>query len=164
MTKYLAFDPAVRNLAYSKMTIDDEISNLSFGIFDLTNNKKVKQCSFDEIINNLIKSLDMVVIDDVDMILIENQPSRLNQISKSVSICIYTYFKVKGCNVKLISPSRKLNSKEKNKLSYRERKAEGVKMCFNLIKMTDKLRIQEYTKKDDICDCILMTYAYHTKK
>jgi len=165
MVRYLSLDPAIRNLAFAKLNINDkEISELDLGMFDLAGNKKVKHCKFDDLINNLIKALDMIVIDDVDIILIENQPSKLNQTSKSLSICMYTYFKMKNKDVKLISPSRKLSNKEKNKLSYRERKGESVKECFNLIKMTDKLRIQEYNKQDDICDCILQAYAYHIKE
>lgn len=165
MVKYLSLDPAVRNLAYCIMNIDDEnnISNLSFGTFDLTNNKKVKQCSFSSIIDNLIKYLNLIQLDGVDCVLIENQPSKLNMISKSVSICIYTFFKMKNMNVQLISPSRKLNNKEQGKMTYKERKYQSIKLCYERIDKMDKLILQQYGKQDDIADCINQAYAYHTK-
>jgi len=165
MVKYLSFDPGIKNLSYCKMNIDDEnkISNLNFGIFDLTNNKKVKQCSFSCIIDNLIKYLNLIQLDGVDTVLIENQPSKLNMISKSVSICIYTYFKMKNMNVLLISPSRKLNNKEQGKMTYKERKCQSVKLCYERIDKMDKLILQQYGKQDDIADCINQAYAFHSK-
>jgi hypothetical protein len=162
MVKYLALDPAVRNLAYCKMEMnnDNKISNLNFGMFDLTDNKKVKQCTFSQIIDNLIKYLNLIQLDGIDIVLVENQPSKLNMISKSVSICIYTFFKMKNMDVRLISPSRKLKN---NKMTYKQRKDESVKLCYERINEMDKLILEQYTKKDDIADCVNMTYAFHTK-
>lgn len=160
--RYLSFDPGVRNLSYSKLTINAEtITNMNFGVFDLTRGKKVKQCSFEQIVDNLFIDLDTLTIDDVDMILIENQMSMVNPMAKSMSIAMYAYFKTKGKTAKLIAPSRKLSSKEKNKLSYRERKAESVRMCFNMISKEDKLELMKYKKQDDISDTITMAKAYN---
>lgn len=161
MVKYISFDPAIKNLAYCKMDIDDEnkISNLNFGLFDLTDNKKVKQCSFSQIIDNLLKYLNLIQLDNVNMVLVENQPSKLNMISKSISICIYTYFKMKNMDVRLISPSRKI--KNSKKMTYKQRKEESVKLCCSRINEMDKLILDQYAKKDDIADCINGGYAFH---
>ena len=62
--KYIAFDPAIKNLAYCILNIDNEnkINNLSFGTFDLCDGLKVKKCSFNNIIDNFLLINRQVVI------------------------------------------------------------------------------------------------------
>jgi hypothetical protein len=164
MVKYISFDPAIRNCAYAKMNIDDEnkISDLTFDIFDLTNNKKVLKCSFEEIISNLLWNLKLLNCDDVDMVLIENVPSMKNPMLKSVSICIYVYYLNLGYNVKLISPNTKPDEIKKCK-TYNERKKKSIELGLNLLNENDKIKIQRYKKQDDITDCIIACKSYHDK-
>jgi hypothetical protein len=164
--KYLSIDSAVKNNAVVKMEINDnnEIIIHQTNIFNFCGNKKVKQCSFESIIDNLIKELDKYDFTDIDMVLIENIPSRLNQLTKSISIATYAYIKTKKINAKLISPSKKL-SKEENKLKYNDRKVLSIKKAFDLINKDDKKKIMnEYNKVDDIADCICMCHSYHINK
>ena len=126
----------------------------------------MKSCSFESIMKSLTDQLSHYDIDNVALVLIENIPSRLNMMVKSISIATYAFFMSKGLNVKLVSPSKKL-SKEQNKLTYKERKDAGIKKCLDLLTEDDKLKIQNYKQNKlpiaDICDCIIQAYEYFKK-
>lgn len=163
--RILSIDSGCKNNAVVKLDINDNIIKIiDTQLFDFCNKKKVKQCSFESIIENLIVQFSQYDCSDVDIVLIENIPTKLNMITKSVSIATYTHFVINGIPVKLVSPSRKL-TKEENKLSYKERKQLGIKKCFDLIDKEDKLNIiNKYKSKyDDITDSILMAYNWFQK-
>jgi hypothetical protein len=96
------------------------------------------------------------------MVLIENQPHFSNPLCKSLSIGVYSFFKIKGIPCKLISATRKLG-KEGKKMSYVEKKNQAVIECFKLISDVDKQRIQQLSRMHDIADAVLQAYVYHTK-
>lgn len=160
MKTYLSFDPAIRTLAYSYLKIDDEPELLECGLIDLTEGKKVKSCSFEQNITELIKQLDKLKIDSIDTVLIENIPSRMNPMIKSISVCIYSYFMIKGLSVKFVSPSKKLKN---NNVSYKERKKQSIKDVEEYLTKQDYKQLTKYKKVDDIADSILQTKAYHEK-
>jgi len=159
--RVLSFDPAVKNLGYANIEIDaNQIKNLDFDLIDLCPKQKVKACTFDFLINSLFTELEKINIDWVDIVLIENQPSMLNALSKSLSIAIYSFFKIKGLNVKLISPCRKLGIAGK-KLSYVQKKKESVRQVSELLSVDDKKKLLEKSKQADISDAILQAMAYY---
>ena len=161
MTKYLSFDPAIKTLAYTNITIENNKPKLNdFGLIDLTKNKKVKSCSFDDNISELIIQLDKIKIDNINLVLIENIPSRMNPIIKSISVAIYTYYKIKNMEVKFVSPSKKLKN---NKVSYKERKKQSIIDAKEYLLKEDYDLISKYKKVDDITDTILQTKAYYEK-
>jgi hypothetical protein len=162
--RILSIDSGTKNNAVVKLDINDnKIKIIDTQLFNFCGNKKVKQCSFEDIIKNLIVQFSQYDCKDVDIVLIENIPTKLNMITKSLSIATYTHFLINGIQVKLISPSRKL-SKEQNKLSYKERKQAGIKKCFDLIDKDDKLDIMEKYKFGqglaDVSDCIIQAWAW----
>jgi len=161
----LSIDSGCKNNAVVKMKIEEnKIEVIQTDLFDFCKKKKVKECSFESIIKNLINDFDNYDVSDVDVVLIENIPSRLNMTTKSISIATYTHLLSKGLEVKLVSPSRKL-SKEQNKLTYRERKKEGIKKGLSLLNDEDKENIiKKYKKTDDIIDCIIQAYEWNKKK
>jgi mRNA-degrading endonuclease YafQ of YafQ-DinJ toxin-antitoxin module len=160
----LSCDPAIKTYGFVLLNItENKIDVMECKLIDLIPNKKVKNITFEAIVDSLINELDELKIDNVDHILIENIMSYKNPSIKSISVMTYMYFKSKGYNTKLVSPSRKL-SKEQNKLSYKERKNEGIKKCFNLINEEDKNKILNNCKKiDDISDCIIQAYEWFNK-
>ena len=162
MVRYISFDPAIKTLAYSYLEIDvnNEPVLSNCGIIDLTKGDKVKNCSFDQNINELIKELNNLNTNNIDVVLIENIPSRMNPMIKSISVAIYTYFKIKQLSVKFVSPSKKLKN---NKVSYKERKQQSIKDVEQYLSKEDYEQISKYKKKDDICDSILQIKAYHKK-
>ena len=167
--KIISIDSGCKNNAIVKLQIEDsgKITLLQTDLLNFCGNKKVKQCSFESIIKSLIEQLKNYDTSDVDLVLIENIPSRLNMMVKSISIATYSFFISQGLNTKLVSPSKKL-SKEQNKLTYKERKAEGIKKCFELLTEYDKKKINEEFKNKklpvaDITDCIIQAHEYYKR-
>lgn len=135
----------------------------------------------------LFKKLDESCFMDIDEILIENQPSLRNPTMKTISTLLYSYFILRGIIdkeitnsnitlVKFVSPSNKLkvdkkttesllkkenidNSKNK-KEKYKITKNLGIKYCNLLIQEKDKKILDNYKKKDDMCDAFLQGFQY----
>ncbi len=161
--KYLSIDPAIKNLGVVKLNIDDNnnIEITEMLLIDLIDGLSVKKCSFEYIIDNLIEKLKSIDINGVDCVLIENIPSFKNPSIKSISSIIYGYDKLQGLKIKFVSPSKKL--KGQNKMTYSERKKEGIKKAFNIIKEEDTIIIKNKfrSKMNDVTDCIIQAYEYH---
>ena len=114
-----------------------------------------------------------------DYVLIENQPSLRNPISKSISCLLYSYFVIRGIidvknikEIKFISPSNKLKVDIKNTnkvitkdikdktIIYKLTKKLGIKYCKSLINDSDLEILNQYKKKDDMCDAFLQGFQY----
>ena len=154
MKTILSIDPALKNLAITKITFDDDNTIIDIDV-KLVDIMKIKKPSFEKLMSNLKLELDKLIIEDVDSVIIENQPSRMNMRVKSVAIAIYTYFMINNKHVAFVSPSIKLTNEE-NKLTYKERKNKSVEKTFLILNDHLKETINTFKKKDDICDCILM--------
>lgn len=124
---------------------------------------------------------------DVNLVLIENQPTTLNPIMKTISSLILGYFvmkkKMDKCSkisdVLFISPTNKLKVDENKTLiivkavpdktekmtKYKMTKKMGIEYTKILldgnIKWLDYL--SNHKKKDDLCDAFLQGYYYYTK-
>lgn len=137
----------------------------------------------------LFKYLDQIPeFNDVDEILIENQPTHKNPTMKTISTLLFSYFTLRGIidkpydanaeilNVKFICPSNKLKVSDSagSKLKkmkedgvdqrkvYEITKSMGMTFCNELIK-EDKQHldfINKQKKKDDLCDAFLQGYYY----
>ena len=84
--------------------------------------KKVKDMTTDDLKFHLVKCLDErkeYLLTNVDMVLIENQPTFKNPTMKAISDTLYTWFMIRGIvdatlnnssikKIKFISPSNKL--------------------------------------------------------
>lgn len=140
----------------------------------------------------LITKLDAVPeLVDVDLVLIENQPSLLNPVMKTIASFVFQYFVTRGCvdirkrrieDVRFFSPSNKLkvnadNSIEAIRAIKKKQKSDKSKEVY---KMTKELAVQytkqllknepkwikhlsTYKKQDDLCDSFLQGY-YHLSK
>ena len=164
MVRIISFDPAIKNLAYCILVFNDETKQIErvekIKLIDITKGKPCKTIQFDNLIENLLESLNGILLSGVDIVLIENQPCRLNPKVKSISVALYTYFKLKKIEkVKFVSPSSKL-TKEQNKLPYKKRKELGIEKAHSLVSEETKKEILGYDKRDDISDCILNAYYY----
>ena len=125
--------------------------------------------------------------DDISEVLIENQPSLKNPKMKTMSAILYSYFIMRGIidnknsieEVRFISPSNKLkvNSKVTNSLLEKEQKKSdnddknkknvykltkslGIKYCKALICEKDTNILDNFKKKDDMCDAFLQGFQY----
>ena len=132
-------------------------------------------------------SLEELKYDKIDYILIENQPSNLNGIMKSIQLLIFSYFSLLkhwdklNMNVLLINASLKLqyhtfkpeplkidNTKTKKQQKsdkYRKNKNDGIEITKYYIKNNENLNtyFTKYKKKDDLADTLLQTVSYIKK-
>lgn len=127
------------------------------GHADSMKTQKIKKKTIEEYLTTLIKNLDTLDIENIDMVVIENQPSFQNPTCKSISVMVMTYFKMKGLNVKFQNPTSKIfNHKfEKKRDKYKQTKLYAIKLCKELIDKKDMQEIILLQKCDDICDAIL---------
>lgn len=140
-------------------------------------NKQPIQELAEKLFSKLDKEFDN--LKDIDKVLIENQPSFINPTMKTLSAFLYSYFVVRGITdgkmksdveVKFVSPSNKLKVNENNtdnvlkggakEKIYKMTKKLGVKYCTALICEKDKLILEKYKKKDDMCDSFLQGFQH----
>ncbi len=161
-------------MAYCLM--NDEGIIIKLGILDISNNKN----KLDDVGNILIEKLNELIIEieeynrnDLLEVLIENQPSLLNPVMKSIQMIVYSYFLIRNVDgiiknkIELVSPSRKLiYMKENNDINlifektYKNNKKNSIDFVMNYLnknelnkKWIDYLKIIK--KKDDISDTII---------
>jgi len=161
------FDKNISAKKLAVMNCDD------FPLLDLSKILFEKLASFDEFLN-------------VDEVLIENQPGRLNgrvkvgNKIKTIASFIFSYFVLKGISeVKFISASNKLKIDKKKtdaiikkeediildnpkdiKKNYDLTKNLGKEYCKALITDEDMEILNKYKKKDDMCDAFLQGFQY----
>ena len=187
---YVSFDIGVKNLALCILRhTDDRISIIDWDVISLAESKKqikgvnnIAEVLFYEL-DNIIGKLETKEIKFIDKVMIENQPSNLNGVMKTIQYLIFSYFdllrhwdKIVG-EVIMINPSLKMQyhtyepvSKNNNeKLSRRDKyklnKMNGIEICSYYIRDDENLKLvfNSHKKKDDLADTCLQTVSYIRK-
>lgn len=186
---YISFDIGVKNLALCILKYEETITILDWKIITLSETKKaIKDINdLSEIIymemDNIIGNLRDKGYHIIDFVLIENQPSNLNGIMKTVQHIIYSYFNLlrhwDGLvkKVVLVNASLKLKNhtyqptnivkKEDSKKNfrrdkYKNNKQNSIEICREYIK-NDTILAEIFNnnkKKDDLSDSCLQTVSY----
>lgn len=192
---YISFDIGVKNLALCILNHNNNlIKIIDWRVISLVEKKKdinginnISELLFYEL-DNLMGSLEELKYDKIDYVLIENQPSNLNGIMKSIQLLIFSYFSLLkhwdklNMNVLLINASLKLQyhtfkpeplikidatrtKKEQKRDKYRNNKNDGIEITKYYINNNDKLNIYfaKHKKKDDLADTLLQTVSYIKK-
>jgi hypothetical protein len=192
---YISFDIGVKNLAICILEYTDVIKIVDWRIISLAETKKeikgiddISERIFVEM-DNVIGSLKEKSVDFIDYVLIENQPSNLNGIMKTIQHIIYSYFslvkywdKTVG-NVVLVNASLKCktheykpeialadvgekNSKGFKREKYKQNKAMSIAICRHYIQCDEKLLeiFDANKKKDDLSDSCLQAVSYIRSK
>lgn len=192
---YISFDIGVKNLALCILNHDNNlIEIIDWRVISLVEKKKdinglnnISELLFYEL-DNLMGSLEELKYDKIDYVLIENQPSNLNGIMKSIQLLIFSYFSLLkhwdklNMNVLLINASLKLQyhtfkpeplikidstrtKKEQKRDKYRNNKNDGIEITKYYINNNDKLNtyFAKHKKKDDLADTLLQTVSYIKK-
>lgn len=192
---YISFDIGIKNLALCilKKTATN-IHILDWRIISLADKKKDIK-GIDDISERIYMELDNIIGDlkekgyeEIDYVLIENQPSNLNGIMKTIQYIIYCYFSLLKYwdkivdNVVLVNASLKTkthdykpeiqvkmdaaqktkNSKGFRQDKYKMNKQTSIEICKNYIK-DDAVLCEIFDnnkKKDDLCDACLQAVAY----
>lgn len=188
---YISFDIGVKNLAVCILKYDKSISIIDWSVITLADTKKELK-SVDELSERIFMALDEIVGKlksksiAIDMVLIENQPSNLNGIMKTVQYIIYTYFSLLKYwenavnNVVFINASHKLknhsytpleqndvithkkNTKGFTREKYKWNKATSIHICSQYINEDTTLKTYfiNHKKKDDLSDSFLQAVSY----
>lgn len=189
---YVSFDIGVKNLALCILNhTNDTLSIIDWDVICLADSKKqlkginnIAEVLFYEL-DNIIGKLQDIDIQYIDRVIIENQPSNLNGIMKTIQYLIFSYFdllrhwdKVVG-EVILINPSLKLqhhtyvpsskqnicNEKLARRDKYKQNKADSIEICSYYIQNDERLKtfFSSHKKKDDLSDTCLQTVSYIKK-
>jgi hypothetical protein len=192
---YISFDIGIKNLALCILKkTDAEINILDWRIISLADKKKDIK-GIDDISERIYMELDNIIgflkengIDNIDYVLIENQPSNLNGIMKTIQYIIYCYFSLLKYwdkiidNVVLVNASLKTKThdykpeiqvkmdetqKTKNvkgfrRDKYKMNKQTSIEICKNYIKDDVYLCdiFDNNKKKDDLSDACLQAVSY----
>jgi hypothetical protein len=195
---YISFDIGVKNLALciiKKNDIADTQNTLEiidWRIIALADSKKEIK-GIEDITERIYMNMDNIVgdlksknINTIDYVLIENQPSNLNGIMKTIQHIIYGYFSLikfwdkEVGNVILINASLKTkhhnyviniantkpdelkNKKGFRKDKYKNNKLLSIELCKQYISEDEYLKklFNENKKKDDLSDACLQAISY----
>jgi len=192
---YISFDIGIKNLALCILKkTDTEINILDWRIISLADKKKDIK-GIDDISERIYMELDNIIgflkengINNIDYVLIENQPSNLNGIMKTIQYIIYCYFSLLKYwdkiidNVVLVNASLKTKThdfkpdiqikmdetqKTKNvkgfrRDKYKMNKQTSIEICKNYIKDDSHLCdiFDNNKKKDDLSDACLQAISY----
>jgi len=189
---YISFDIGVKNLALCILKKTDKIEVLDWRIIALADSKKELK-GIDDISERVYYEMDNIIgflkeqeINTIDYVLIENQPSNLNGVMKTIQHIIYNYFSLikhwdkEVENVVLVNASLKSkthdyvseikadeNSGNKNAKNFRRtkylyNKKLSIDICQNYIKDNQRLLdiFVNNKKKDDLSDACLQAVSY----
>ena len=191
---YISFDIGIKNLALCILKCENGIIKIiDWRVITLVEKKKdinglnsITEILFYEL-DNIIGSLEELKYDKIDYVLIENQPSNLNGIMKSIQLLIFSYFSLYkhwdklNTNVLLINASLKLQyhtfkpieykidlnktKKQQKSDKYRKNKSDGIEITKHYIKENEILNnyFMKHKKKDDLADTLLQTVSYIKK-
>ena len=188
---YVSFDIGVKNLALCILRKTDKLEIIDWRIITLADTKKEIK-GIEDISTRIYNEMDIIIgflkennINIVNYVLIENQPSNLNGIMKTIQHIIYNYFSLlkhwDGIveNVILVNASLKLkthdflpiidkdiddkkNSKNFKRSKYILNKKLSIEICENYIKNNQRLLdiFSKNKKKDDLSDSCLQAVSY----
>jgi hypothetical protein len=189
---YISFDIGVKNLAVCIIRKTEILEILDWRIIALASSKKEIK-GIDDIseriyieMDNIIGGLKNININMIDYVLIENQPSNLNGIMKTIQHIIYGYFSLikywdkevgsvvlvnaslKTKNHKYIiniEPKDKPDAKNKKGFrrdKYKNNKMVSIELCHEYISEDEHLKsiFNENKKKDDLSDACLQAISY----
>lgn len=191
---FISFDIGIKNLALciSKKT-NEKLEIIDWRVITLADRKKdvnglnnISEILFYEL-DNIVGSLEELKL-NINYVLIENQPSNLNGIMKSIQLLIFSYFSLlkhwdKNLDeVLLVNATLKLQNhdykpeplvkidanrtkKEQKRDKYRNNKNDAIEITKYYIKDNNLLEkyFMEHKKKDDLADTLLQTISYIKK-
>lgn len=185
----ISFDIGIKNLAVCVLSAtkgDNTAKILVWKIISLAE-KKEKIPNLNELSGRLYTELDNITNDigissEIDTVLLENQPSRLNGTMKSIQMMIYSYYQMRRHwegivkNVHMVSASQKLLNHPyeipqelldtmKNKKPYEITKWKSVQITKKYIEDDEELKklFDSYKKCDDMGDSCLQCISWLNK-
>ena len=187
---YISFDIGIKNLALCILKNENgKIYIIDWRVIELAEKKKgvnlenIKEILYYEL-DNIMGSIEEIN-SKIEYVLIENQPSNLNGIMKTIQLLIYSYFSLLNhwdklsINVLLINASLKLQyhnykplplvkidnnrtKKEQKRDKYRNNKNDAIEITKKYIEKDEKLSniFKQHKKKDDLADSFLQILSF----
>lgn len=174
--KLLSFDIGIKNLSYC--IIDENYTIYDWKIIDLCGELDIKKDKY-KIFENIPIILNKYnLIDDIEIVLLENQPCLKNPTMKTIQIIIYTYFVINGLHNEKSLINKILFISAKNKLSfyngpniecklknkYGKTKFLGKEYTKYYLNLNNDMKnlefFNQFKKKDDLSDCFLQGMSY----
>jgi len=158
-----------KNFAVKFSFSEGEFKFCCKGHEDESNIQPLKDKKIDEKCKFIIKKFDEIFNkDEIDCIVIENQPSFRAPTLKSIQIMIFTYWCMFKDEVHFQNPvcktfNSKLISDLDKKIKYRETKKLSIKMMEKLIDKDKLSEINKFKKRDDISDSYLHAVSFFTR-
>lgn len=182
----VSFDIGVKNLAVCVLSVNKESNVGTVLVWKIIALAEVKEKipSIHELAGRLFMEMDTLVGEiepygEIDTVLVENQPSRLNGSMKSIQMMIYSYFQLRRHwegtvkHVQMISASQKLQGHDAHesavpattKKGYELNKWKAIQLMNCYIGKDAGLLalLNEYKKKDDMADALLQSISWMRK-
>lgn len=182
MERIISIDVGLRNLAYVQASVPntvDQVQDMSierWEVVDLLTGSKVKQVAFSTMTDRVLEFLQETFGDaTADIVLIENQPCRMNPRLKSVQMVIYTYFKTMHLHtsafpdIRLVHASKRLRHVPQTHTetqTYAQRKKGAVLACDHYLRHVlppsqhAQMFLEIDRKRDDLADCLLQAIVF----
>ena len=159
MTTVLSFDIGIKNLAFCKAAIRNNV--LSIIQWNLVSLKSASAESICECLDEFTNLLD-----GVQFILIEKQMLRnvkMSFVAAAIEMYLYVRSSQQFQTVKFLRVPAWRRTKETSmqKCSYRQRKADSVAAATNWVRGTSWIgTIESSKKKDDLADCLCQIHCW----
>ena len=173
--KILTFDVGVKNLSFCYI-LSDPFTILEWNTISLIDKEQaVNKVSIGDLTTATLLALENCFDEqsEIDIVLIENQPSSLNGLMKSISMVIFTFFKLLSLHggsvkeVKFISATNKLKVKKnlcpKEKLGYNQLKKKSIELASMYLEQLAPNKLEWFfklKKTDDYSDTLLYAIYY----
>lgn len=168
MSHYLVFDVGIKNLSFIDFTFDK--SNYCLNRWEcvsiVNSDVPLKKIGIGGLTDAMLECLGKYFTEDEKWkggIYIENQPASLNGMMKTLSVVIYTFFKMRQKNVFFMNACNKLKCERaklvaKTKMTYTERKKLAIRLALEYIEdivPEKKDWFVKLKKADDYADTLL---------
>jgi Poxvirus A22 protein len=161
----MAFDIGVHHFAWVKMRcVPDEASEVvAMDCHDFGHGLKTV-----DLYAHVLEYLRSLEYEGVDTVLIEQQMNRMNIVATKMAVFVHAFFLMEHSSVHVIEyPSyHKTKKFGVHGLSKPERKKWSVHHVSEYLLKDDPVAmdwLDQFSKKDDICDCILMIESFRKK-
>lgn len=145
----------------SIIAIDIGTKHLSYVAVENRCIKNVMLIAIGKRIEDVIDFLERTLVNsqDTSMVLIEKQVKQ-NTLCLRIETVAVAYCYLKKINYRLVHPNSKYTHYHCKLETYRQRKKWVVEEGSRIFTEYFNYDISSYSKKDDICDCIIMIHLY----
>jgi hypothetical protein len=162
--RVMAFDIGIHHFAWSKVRSHPEPEIIAMDCFDIAgSHKHMKTTDLYPILLRYLRSLSY---DNVGTVLIEQQMNRMNIRATKLAVFVYSFFLMEhpGITVLEFPAFHKTRVFGVHGLSKPERKKWSIRYVSEHVVQDDPVArdwLDQFPKKDDICDCVMMVLSFH---